>query len=302
MKIIVRPVGKDTFSGKLRYSKCFFDRGPYFTRSGSVYTGLTSEQARDLEQKLGYQEGTLSPASSYWETFRVRFTGTKDIELDTTSPMDELKYLFLKNHKNVANGLGDKKPNVQIMLINKDTEAREQNVVNKRKTDALIAFREMSLEDMRKCLRLYGVRPDSLSGEVIENILYTFIENDPKKYFDKWVNNKNRTTELLIEQALDKNVLRRNKNVYRYGTDIIGTSMEDTIYYLDNPSNQDIRIAIISELEGKGTIHGHTAMPKTEIIEDIIAKNSKESLVDDKLIYIDEIEVVNEPVSKKSKK
>jgi hypothetical protein len=44
-------------------------------------------------------------------------------------------------------------------------------------------------------------------------------------FLQKWINNKDREIEVVIEQAISKNVIRRNKNIYKYGSDVIGYSM-----------------------------------------------------------------------------
>ena len=55
----------------------------------------------------------------------------------------------------------------------------------------------------------------------------------------------------LIEAAISKNVIRKNKNAYMYGTDMIGNSLEDTIAFLNNPKNQEIKRIILNEIEVK---------------------------------------------------
>ena len=137
------------------------------------------------------------------------------------------------------------------MLINKESEAQESNRLNKLKRNAIKEFDKMSLEDMRKCLRLYGYKSDTMSAELVESKLYSLVEDNPNKFFTKWVNNKSRSTEVIIESALAKNILRKSKNVYYYGTDIIGSSLVDTIAYLDDPKNQDLKLTITQELESK---------------------------------------------------
>ena len=109
----------------------------------------------------------------------------------------------------------------------------------------------MSIEDMRRCLRILGYKSDSMSNELVQNKLYENIEKDPERFFSKWVNNSTKATEFLIEAALAKNILRRSRNIYYYGTDVIGHSLEDAIANIDNKSNQDIKRSILNELESK---------------------------------------------------
>lgn len=250
MEVILRHKNVDYWAGISKYKDCYDYISSYFTRAGNKYTGLTDDEAKRLEKALGFDEGTLMPSSPYWKTFSVKL-GAKEKILHTENPWDELQYLFLRSHKRVANGLAEVRPNKDYVLINKESEAQESNRLNKLKRNAIKEFDKMSLEDMRKCLRLYGYKSDTMSAELVESKLYSLVEDNPNKFFTKWVNNKSRSTEVIIESALAKNILRKSKNVYYYGTDIIGSSLADTIAYLDDPKNQDLKLTITQELESK---------------------------------------------------
>jgi hypothetical protein len=250
MQIIIRHKKKDSWSGVVKYKSCFDYISPSLTRSGNHHTGLTEEDATRLEKELGLGKDTLAQFSPYWKTFTVKIAD-KELILDTDRSWDELQYLFLKNHHRVSNGIGDLKPNADYILINKDSEAKESNRLNKRKRDAIKEFDKMSIDDMRKALRIFGLKSDSISNELVESRLFEIVEKEPEKFFLKWVDNSTKNTEFYIQAAIAKNIMRKNKNAYYYGTDIIGTSLEDTIAYLDNKSNQDIKLTILNELEIK---------------------------------------------------
>ncbi len=250
MEVVLKHKKKDPWSGVTKYKNCFDYIGPLLTRSGNVHTGLTTEDEERLEGLLNFQKGQLAPHSAYWKTFAVKISNNELI-LNTALPWDELQYLFLKNHKKVANGLSDIRPGTDYVLINKDSEAQESNRIAKRKREAIKEFDKMSLEEMRKALRLFGFKADTMSNELVENKLFELVEKDPEAFFSKWVNNKTKNTEFIIQSAIAKNIMRKSRNVYYYGTEIIGSSMEDTIAYLDNKNNQDLRMAIMNELESK---------------------------------------------------
>lgn len=250
MEVVLKHKKKDSWAGVIKYKGCFDYISPVLTRSGNKHTGLTEEDAIRLEKALGLEKDTLAPFSKYWTTFAIKIS-SKETILDTSRPWDELQYLFLKNHKRVANGLNDTKPMAEYVLINKDSEAQESNRINKRKREALKEFDKLSLDEMRKCLRLFGYKSDTMSSELVESKLFDFVEKDPESFFSKWVNNKNKDTEVIIQSAVAKNIMRKNKNAYYYGTDIIGTSLDDAISYLDNKANQDLKMTIMNELESK---------------------------------------------------
>lgn len=250
MEVIVRILKMNPWSGITKWATCYDYVGSYWTRSGNLYTGLTQEDAERLEKEIGYPSGHLSPTSSFWDTFAVKI-GRSDVILDTDRPEDELKYLFLKKHKRVADGLNNVTPSTDYVIINKDSEAKEANKINKIKREAYRELDKMSIEDMRKCLRLYGIKSDTMSNELIEAKLSEQIENAPDRFLQKWVNNPNREISFVIEEAIAKNIIRKNRSQYYFGTDLIGNGIEDVIAYLNDKKNQDIRLAIQQEIKSK---------------------------------------------------
>ena len=252
MQVILRPIGWNKWSGISKYKNCFDDLGPYLTRSGVTYTGLSFDDEKRLGSTLGVDltRGTPTVPNPFWVNFRIR-TSVNDIILNTEDPLDELKYLFCKGHKRVKASLLENKATADFVLINRDEEAKVENTFNRARRNAIKEFDKLTPTEIRKALRLFGYNAESMSSEVAENKLYTFVEANPGKFMDRWVNNKSREIETLVETAISKNIIRRNKNIYKYGSEIIGTSLEDTINFLISPNNQDIRLAIMNACETK---------------------------------------------------
>lgn len=250
MEVIVRMMKINPWTGLTKWDNTYDGVGAYTMRSGATYTGLTAEDARRLEKLLGKEEGELSPNSDFWATFAVRI-GKKDIVLDTEKPLDELQYLLLKGHKRVADGLANLNPTKDYVIINKDAEAEQTNKLSKAKREAYREFDKMSIEDMRKCLRLYGMKADTMSNELVEAKLTQEVESAPEKFMMKWVNNPNKEINFVIEEAISKNIIRKNRTQYFFGTDLIGNGVDDVIAYLQDKRNQDIKLAILNEIKSK---------------------------------------------------
>lgn len=238
------------WAGLTKYKNCFDYIAPYFTRSGSIYTGLTPEDEKYYEKALGFEEGTLASTSKYWDTFAVK-VGAKSVILDDTFPRQAMIIKFLEGHKRVATSLDKLSAGKDYLLINRQAEAVEQNKLNKIRRDAIIAFGKLSLEDMRKCLRLYGVKADTMSNELVESTLFTLVDKQPKKFFEKWVDNKTKETEFMIEEAIAKGIIRKDRTQYYYGTEMLADSLQDCIAYLDAKKNQDLKLSIINQIENK---------------------------------------------------
>ena len=247
MKVVIKPLNKNPWSGVIQYKDCTTSLGPYFTRSGRIYTGLSNED----EQRLGeILKIDLSSVSVFWKRFQIKL-GSKDLILETEEPYEELKYLFLKSHKRVANGLSDRKATANYVIINEVEEAKERNKYNKQRRKAFRELDKLSAGDMRKCLRLYGHNAEEMDNEIVEQKLGILVEEDPSKFLLKWVDNDTKEIEVLLEEAVAKNVVRRNKNIYKYGSEILGTNIEAAIDYLSNNANQEIKLAITNETKVK---------------------------------------------------
>ena len=67
----------------------------------------------------------------------------------------------------------------------------------------------------------------------------------------KWVNNPNKEINFVIEEAIAKNIIRKNRTQYFFGTDLIGNGIDDVIVYLQDKKNQDIKLAIMNEIKSK---------------------------------------------------
>lgn len=250
MEVIVRMTKVNPWTQLVKWSSCFDYVGSYWMRSGSRYTGLTPEKAEELEKKMGKQEGELGPDSAFWDTYAVKI-GRGELTINTNRPEGELMYLFLKGHKRVADGIKKISPNTDYVIVDKDLEAAETNKINKVKRDAYRALDKMNLEDMRKCLRLFGFKADTMSNEMVEAKLSESIENDPSKFIRIWVENPNKEINFIIEESLSKNIIRKNRSAYYFGTDLIGNGLEDVIAYLKDKKNQDIYLSIMSEIKSK---------------------------------------------------
>jgi hypothetical protein len=90
-----------------------------------------------------------------------------------------------------------------------------------------------------------------MSNELVESTIFDIIDKQPKKFMNKWVNNKAKETEFLIEEAIAKGIIRKEHTQYWYGTDQFADSLADAVAYLDSKKNQDLKLSIINETKNK---------------------------------------------------
>jgi len=247
MKVTVEPISINLWSNIIHYKNCYTDISTYFRANGRKYTGLSDEDEERLSKKLSLD---LNPTSDFWNTFFIRMSD-KPLMLDISDPVDELKYLFLKSHKLIAPSLQEKKASAKYVIVNQEAEAEVKNKRAKIKRNAIKSFDKLSTTDIMKALRLYGYKSDTVSIGQAEAKLFDLVETDPEKFLTIWVDNKYRETQFMIEAAIAKNIIRKNKSAYMYGTEIIGHSLDDTIIFLEDKKNQDLKLVISNEIEVK---------------------------------------------------
>lgn len=241
---------KNPWAGLIKYKSCQDYIAPYYTRSGSIYTGLTPEDEKYFEKALGYEEGHLARTSDFWTNFCVK-VGSRTVLLDDSIPRQAMMIKFLSGHKRVATSLDKMDAGKDYLLINREAEAIETNKINKLRRDAIKEFDKLSLDQMRKCLRLFGVRAEGMSNELVESTLFGLVDKNPKQFFNKWVDNKSKETEFVLETAIAKGIIRKDRTQYYYGTELFADSLTDAIAYLDAKKNQDLKLSIINQIENK---------------------------------------------------
>lgn len=242
MEIRLKHIRPDNWSGVNRFKSCTDALGPYLTRSGNIYTGLTREDETRLGEALGYD---LRKSSKFWDTFRVRI-GDGDAVFNTDDPADELKILFLKGHKRVKASINELKSTANYYLSNAEEEASTFNEINRLKRRAMSEFDKMKPAEWRKALRILGLNSANVSDSVAEDRLFALVERNPQHFINRWVENEARATEFLIKEAQANDVIRKNGNTYLYNTISLGMSIDDVILFLENGENSDIKAEIIN--------------------------------------------------------
>ena len=258
-KVTLKPIKRNGWlpedhDGAIRYSKCFERLTVQATRgTGVLQTGLTEEDERRLEKKMNMSTGTLSRYNKdYWTMFRVDVPKEGQI-LDLAFPEDELKYLVLKAHQRVANSEMERfdSPFAEYVMTSEEQEAKVVNKKSKLKRKAYKVFSAMSTTEMKDVLKVLGKRAgDDSSVDFVESQLDKIVTEDPQNFLNT-VEDPTFAMRAFIDDCISSRVLVKNGTKYQLpGGDVVGYALEQTIEYLQNPSNQEVYL----DLKGKMAI------------------------------------------------
>lgn len=219
---------------------------PVLDKYGSIKTGLT----KDDEVRLGsILNVDLARNSSYWHDFTIRVSNKGTI-LDLDNPLDEVKYLVAKSNPEVANSK-DEITGKTIFVLFDEIEEQKKTA---RKFDYIIeAYKyiaEMSPNDRRSFLKLFGIKSANLVDDGVKTKLKELADDDSKK-FCMLYEDKNKEEKMFLFDLIQANILRKSGVAYVYNDEVIGGNEELTLEFLKNKKNQTTVVALKAQLEEK---------------------------------------------------
>lgn len=250
---------RDSWSGIVAYGDCNTKIVPEIDRRNQVVTGLSTKEARDLEQENGMTAGTLAPNSPYWyEEFLIPFNGI--LKLDDQNPDDKIKLAVLKAMKKVAVGRDElkKKSKAIYLLSSKALETKNSSKIFDVKekawklfinaTDTTLKQTAVVLEKGKAKGRILDV--SSMDIEAVKNKLRGEIESNAVQFItiieDEDLNLKFEVVELVTNR-----ILSFNSSGYFYKSDLLAPDLDGMAQFLKDPHNQPRVIQFKQELKTK---------------------------------------------------
>jgi hypothetical protein len=250
MDIVVKPTKIDEWLGFFKWEGCYHYLSSYITRTGNRYTGLSDVDRVRLERELGYAPGTLEPKSSFWDTYSIKI-GNDGIAFSINGPLDELKYHFLVNHKNVAKDTGHVTKAHDFVIIDQSIEAAEENKKSELQRECYKYFEKMSSKDRTDFLNIAGISTSTMPASVVEMHINRIIKSTPHDFKTKWIDNNFREINAIIAIAVSENIIRLKGERYMLGTETIGVGLKETIDYLMHKDNKMLFESIKNDIASK---------------------------------------------------
>ena len=179
-----------------------------------------------------------------------------DIMLDHHKLVDK----FLMNHPLVQNG----------SWIREDSIERQEQEASAIMTsaNAVMEAAKLNMAEVRELSRLLGLNLDSRDDILKAHVLKIAAEN-PDYFMTMWFDEDKHYRVFLLE-AQQAQIIKWEKDVFKYGTQTIGISEDQCIKWLKD--NKDIFALLKSQLSGNGKVEMDLVEQKQEATK---TKNKK---------------------------
>lgn len=223
-----------------------------------LITGLTNEVQRDLETRLNLPgaseklpQGTLSRHNvAFWSTFRIAIPKEGKVLNVAEDPWHELEWRVLLAHQEVAKSEAEKlyTPFARYVLTSDEEEAATVNRTIKIKSRAYAKFRELTTENMKDFLRVYGgthelnmkISDKSSTTAFIEASVGKIVEEYPERFLDI-AEDPSFKTRNFIYKCIEYNLIKKDRTKYAlFGGDIIGYTTSQAVDYFNDKANQEV--------------------------------------------------------------
>jgi hypothetical protein len=259
-QVIVKPVVRSKFHNISSHAGTgtSFDGAQMDLATGYYNTGLSKEEELHYCEELGLPKGTLAKTNgAFWgSVLNLRVPNDKQYIFNIGTIMDEIKFRAFINRGNVAKNETELKlkPRAEFVVIDPESVAKVEEIEINAKMEAQDALRELTLDEKKGYLKLYGKRGlNDVSDRIINTTLFKEVDANPKKFLT-FYNNPDIALMISIEEMIEAGVLVKKGSFYNYQNEVIGNSIDAVISFFKDLKNQSIKIsadAIVKKAKGK---------------------------------------------------
>ena len=185
------------------------------------------------------------------------------IRLDIMQEHHKLVDDFLINHPLVTNG----------SWLRDDSIQRQEAEANAIMTsaNAVMEAAKLNMAEVRQLSRLLGLNLDSRDDILKAHVLKIAAEN-PDYFMRMWFD-EDKHYRVFVLEAQQANIIKWEKDVFKYGTQVVGVSEDQVIKWLKD--NKDIFALLKSQMSGGGKVEMDLVEQKEEAINKKTTKKTK---------------------------
>lgn len=222
----------------------------------SYPNGMTQKEF--FEKELGVNlNPTLPHDENFWRTDRRgRVTLTKEgTTLNLNTALDMLKYLILlSNRMLISPSYDDRvlKATYEFMIVDESKVTVKKLEEASIKAQAYVKFAEIT--NSKKATigfikSLGRAIPATATEDWLKSEVLTIVDNNPN-YFLEIVNHPQYEQRIFVQEAIEAGaIIRKGEKRYTLDNGAELGDLTDTINYLNNPDNQEVKLRIKAKVE-----------------------------------------------------
>lgn len=224
----------------------------------SYPNGMTQKEF--FETELGVDlNATLPTDKNFWRSDRRgRVILTKEgTTLNLNRPLDMLKYLILLSNKMLISPSYDErilKATYEFMIVDEDKVTVQKLAEANVKADAYVKFAEItnSKQAIVGFIKSLGrTIPATATIDWLKNEVLNVLEKDPN-YFLEIVTHPQYNDRIFVQEATEAGaIIRKGNKRYTLDNGSELGDLTDTIMYLNNPDNQEVKMRIKAKIDLK---------------------------------------------------
>ena len=238
-------------------------------KTGLMITGLTDQEARELEAEMHYKVGALSPYNMKepernsgdfsWATFSIKIP-KEGLVIDAgRSAREKLMYKVLSVGSRVATSTVDLAINpvkYDLVMTSDEVETKSMKDRTATKRKAYAELSKMSITEQMEFLSVYEEGRHKVSKDAtpdfIEAEVGKIVDNSPEKFLET-IGSTHYKTMIFLFKCLNAQLIYKQgpKYILSAGGDILGNSLLEAVANLQSEDYQPIKISLLSKLEAR---------------------------------------------------
>jgi hypothetical protein len=228
-------------------------------RNGGIANILSEDEKEYLEKVTGTN---LSVYGDFWKTFIVSlYKESENNRFDLSNPFDYISVKLLQKYKDDVAPTWeerDRKSSYEFVITRSDEELNEkkQKYDSKKQAFKLYGKIEDDKEKLLGVLKLLSNQPISKESSLkwLQAKVEEYIDTMPS-LFVSVINDASYETKILINNAVDKGIIKISGNKYSTADGLELSSagqiatFDNAVRYLDAPKNQEVRAIIEAKLD-----------------------------------------------------
>ena len=269
MKVQIRPLPTVKWHGKTgneSFTRPKIIQALVDPESMTYSTGLSEEEEKELGAKLKVdlsKQFLIDTPHPFWDTKMGEVAlENRTMILDTDNPMEFIKVRICKSSKYVANSMKEYEegffPEATHVIFDESEEVEEKASKIEIKKKAVIDTAKLSKgKKVELIMVLSADGSDYLRAKNLKGKSDNFVEVELDKLIETKaadvlrylrMDKEELSTNALILEALQKNVLEKVGHKIMYHESVIGQDIYDVIKYMNAPENQEFKLRILAQV------------------------------------------------------